>query len=218
MMSKEDVKRLVSYWGLALPAGATLFDIIFEAAKLFLGHGDEAALAIAHKRIPMYDSASENDDLLLDIDAAIQCMDANDHDKYYDEPEACQKTQAERREYAGHYVHRRKATAKAVAVAAKAKAKGKAKAAPKPPAQYKLPSEIPHTDAKIHIPPKTSCWHGFTRGEWWGHCEPYGRVKKDWANEGSEHNAFRAMLKVLWTQYIELNGFENSACPVEGLL
>ena len=132
----------------------------------------------------------------LDVDAAVEVMDPRDRDDLKREQKTTKSSQDERVLFAHEY--------KGLCKTLRAKRKG-VKA-------QKLPAAIPHEHCKKYLPPGCSAWRGLARGEWWGHCPGYKRVKADWSQHG-EQAAMMKVLKTMWQQHCEKNGLDASHIP-----
>ena len=89
-------------------------------------------------------------------------------------------------------------------------------------ANKKYPSSVPldfrQEDVKLYIPPGTSCWRGNLRAEWWGHCQPYKRVREPTRRHGgNERETILSMLRQLWEQYCRKEGVGLKQCGIPGL-
>ena len=78
---------------------------------------------------------------------------------------------------------------------------------------------LTQAEAKRFIPLGASIWFGYTKSIWCGHCPLDSGISEPWTEFGDSHHAAAiAIIKELWSQYLELEGFEDSDCLVAGLL
>ena len=80
-----------------------------------------------------------------------------------------------------------------------------------------LPLEYKQHTVKQYIPPGHSVWRGNVRAEWWAHPKPYSRIVERLSDHANERDAINALLKRVWTLYLEKESLPHSACPIAGI-
>ena len=140
---------------------------------------------ILHKRLVYSEVKNQRSAELLEIDAAIQCLEKQDQEVVEHETTKSAVASATAKEYLREYKDKR------TAVDLKLKApKGRKKVIK----ALVMPFEMTHSEAKVFLPPDTRIWRGLTRCTWYGHCKPHRRIQTKWADYGGEHPACREMI------------------------
>ena len=85
-----------------------------------------------------------------------------------------------------------------------------------------LPAEISQAEVRRFMPEGSSTkahsiWLSGS-GSWNGHVPPNPRVGASFSRWGTSQAALRAVLALVWAQWLELKGLPKTACPWENLL
>jgi len=94
--------------------------------------------------------------------------------------------------------------------------KNKFAASAKPPA--KGSNDIPQSQARTFMPPKTSVWRGNNRGLWACHVKGHRRFSEPWSMHGGD--SFLAMIAVAqkaWRLFCRDEQLDTSVCPIADL-
>ena len=88
---------------------------------------------------------------------------------------------------------------------------------------YKGPKELPpnlplQKDVKKYVPPTAHLWRCNKKGSWAGHLKPHCRVSSSWELAGSHYNALKAVLAMLWEDYLDDRCLPASSCPIKGVM
>lgn len=211
-MTRTQVARFAKLAGIQVDESASLLDMVVSACKTVLGADDEGALDVAAQRLAVNDIKAQWSAEIMQIDEASAVLERSDADLVAEEQRQAQSTEKDDAMFLQEFRQRRfdvRALAKAGS-----RAKAKAKAAPR----QRMPSSIPHAEAKGFAPPGASVWRGLTRGQWCGHLPPRRRVSASWFRSGGERQALDEVLKRLWLQFLDLRGLSKEDCPWIGLL
>jgi hypothetical protein len=207
-LSRTDLGDFAKLWHIPLEVGSSLVDVLFTMVLHITKKSEVEVMDILHKRLVYAEVKNQWSAELLEIDAAIQCLEKQDQEVVEAEKVKSSVATATTKDFLREYKNKR------AAVELKVKAaKGKKKL-------FKalvMPFEMTHAEAKAFLPPGTSIWRGLSRCTWYGHCKPHRRVQAKWVDYDGEQAACKAMIKILWTQYLDMKGYPYSECAVQDL-
>lgn len=211
-MSATQLRMLARDFKVAVPSGASLFELIWAFCEAKLPDAsEEELLAICHSRVAKQCTRDDASEALMQVDEALEVVEPCDVQEVKSEQERQRKTKAEQDEFNTEF--RSRARSAAVRAAAKAKPKGKATKT----ATLVLPHHLEQKEATRFLPAGAAIWRANFRGEWNGHMPPHRRVTESYVKHGSSELALKACLRKLWSQKLAMQGLSEAACPIEGL-
>ena len=221
-MNRTALVKLAEYQGVALPAGSTLFMVLW----LLLEHNlpdvdEETRLLMLHDRGT---TDGKHVMKLLEMDGAIETLDKGDAAELKKATSKNKETETASQEFREAYkamvgeVQRKKHDAKGGATGGRGHGKGgrgrgRAAAAPK----AKLPAgEISQADVKALLPPASSVWQAWQYQSWQFHVKPHRRFSVPWRVSNCRDAAIDGLRRA-WQLHLETEGLDESHCFVEGL-
>jgi hypothetical protein len=192
---------------LAIPSGATLFELLWALVETQIGGEPDAILAICHRRLTRENRQKQTMDALMEVDEAVEVMDKYDVKRVKDSQHHAETVAASRKDFRDGFF--------AKANSLRSSAKKKARVAKR----VVLPHHIAQGDAKRFTAPATFVWRDITRGGWCGHCPPNSRVSESFDKHGGSSDlALKALLRTLWTQHAEKSGQKpEEVCNIDGI-
>ena len=190
----------MGFRGCALRSSDTFVNVLKVAVGFVLTDLDDLRLKDSQPHCGI-------EEALLEVEDAYMCLDYQDLEGFATAQKKARAHSDSARDFANEFrserklVRQRKEAAEGGG-AGKGKGKGKDK---KPEERYKIPSTIPHSEAKKHIPPDTSIWRGVVRPQWCCHVKPFKRHSVPWLTYG-EDVALKIMLRDMWKMYLFREG------------
>ena len=208
MQAAEKCKRKMAAIADGPDKQGSLMDILVSLIMGLLECSEADAVGHAHKRMLQYHEKTSWAKDISQVDAAIDTFDWHDREQVQNEIDRSQRLAAESKQFQTDYV------AKRAAVGPPAQHSRQKQKANQYPA---LPSHIQQKDAKVFLPPGCSIWKGHGLNLWAGHCPPYPRKSARWHLNGGEQGALLQCLRLIWTDYLEMNGMSRRQCPIAEL-
>ena len=191
-------------------AGDNVVQILFKLVKFVTKYTDAKVYTVLEKRFTALSRMCKHSGELLQVDEAAQCLTDEDQRKVHAEQdkatEALQELQQYRKDYKEHRAAHVKATGGCT----------------KKVVEYKGPKKVNYNHlnqktCKLLLPPGGLLWRRRGMDTW---CSRYKelptREAKDSAH-GSEAGALLQCLRHTWCWYLDMKGFERTACPITDL-
>lgn len=218
-LDKPTLTRLASHWGVRVPAGANLFDLVHSLVASSLPDRDELdVMDICCSRLGALQKKAQFSDELAELDEAVEVLDRNDQKKIQGERRAAVVSKLEAEEYHNTFVERRQLAQKKQSADGKKK-KQSSKRGPAPQ-MLRLPRWPDHNIDIEHVrtlkPLGTTIWFDRRFGSTQGHCEPFPRIGRSWNKYGAGETV-NIVLRDLWTKFLMKSGKDLHECPVQGL-
>ena len=178
----------------------------------FVGHDlgieGEDVFNITSKRLSKDDVDLTYGGSLLTVDDSVMLLERCDWEALFTEQQSVRQKAANRRTFVGEYKKKSIATLKA---AAKAKARGRRRANPGD-GPVIVPRQLAQCELGPLCPPGAHIWAAHSREGWCGHMPPRKRCSARFQDHGfDEHEAARALLRMLWDQYAEINARDRAS-------
>jgi hypothetical protein len=213
-LSRTLVASYAMRFHLVVEPAASLFDLLWAFLKQKTTASDDEALRIIYTRLTK-EQVSSVAETLLQMDEALEVLDAQDVKLVTAEQKAIIEAKARHNTFQAEYVARAKMVA-AAKPKAKAKAKAKAAMAPGPPVRT-YEHHITQAEAKLLLPPGASVWRGVSRGEWNSHLPPARRNTESFHKHGSSALALKIALQKVWHTHLLQLGLNDTECPIVNL-
>lgn len=182
------------------PDSSNLCSVVFALVQKYTGLSDEATMDIVAQRFAYNDASSVCQAQMMELDAAIDVMDARDVKKFEEAKDTIQREKKAHEDFRQQYQERRQNIQRA-----KSGGKGQGKK------KDKLPCSIEQTAANKYMPPGGSVWRGLTKATWNAHVPPRKRISEPWGM--SEQGSLRRLLYRAWEQHLELKSLGWDSCP-----
>ena len=146
---------------------------------------------------------------LYQMDAALETFDKFDEEVVKQEITSQERHEEECGSFAEDYKEKKKQTDE----------KNGVRRPLEDPGFPKFPKFVPTVDMETlnrYKPPGSYMWRGLVKGTSHGHLKPYKRTSEAWSRNG-EVEACVKVLRTLWRQWLEMNAYEVTDCPVPGL-
>ena len=199
-----DLTLICKDFCIPLQSGTSLFALCFAMVKFFLACSDEEALQYVRQRLQETVAHETTCSALHEIEEAVQVLDMYDEQMVDQAKEDDLKRRERRQMFKDGY----RAKAQALFL----------KNGGKPPKQYKLKHNMKQEEAKKTIPPGSSIWQNRVVPGWCGHVLGFSRCSAAFHIHGSQQKALEHILRLMWTDHLELHGLPKSFCPVAGLV
>ena len=202
-LGKVQLSQVAKGMNIALPAGAAIFDMVFEMCKHILKLSEEETLQIVRQRLQEPMCHETTCEALQEIEEAIQVLDTEDQ-KMVNE---AKDTDLRRRESRLSFSEGYKKKSQSLFIRSGGKVK-----------TYKLKHNMTQEQAKQLIPLGSSIWRNTVVPGWCGHVPGFSRCSASFHIHKGQQAALTHILKQMWTDHLDLRGLPKSFCTVEGLL
>ena len=142
---------------------------------------------------------------ILNLDAAMDVFDRNDHEQINQTKKDAVMKESNATEFTKRFRERAATVHAKEGPPAHKKVKGAVVSRPSLPSADSA-FTMTHGEAKAFLPAGATIWRGHGRSVWYGHMMPYSRCSEPFSRAGGEMQAFRCILKKLWSQWLILNG------------
>jgi len=208
MFPREIMERFGDYFGLEFEEGDSVVLMVFKLVLAILLCDEMEALQISHLRLARMRNKKGTKELMT-IDAALETFDKFDEEVVKGEITACDRAEEEADAYGEAFRELSKATHE------KHK-RARPMDDPNFPRYRPFVPTIDMDTLNSQKPPGSYLWRGWQKGACHGHMAPYKRCSSPWAKAG-EATACCDVLRTLWSQWLEMNGYALQDCPVKGL-
>lgn len=158
-------------------------------------------------------ASSDNVEDLLTMEEAAECLDKDDQRMLQKMGAHGKVKAAEAHEYRQQVIAKRRSLPSS---SGRAGSSSGHRSAALPRVSIPQRGVIPHESASQMKPPGSFVWRALTEGAWLGRLPPHGEVSRSWRRHG-EREACLQVLRHLWQQYLDLQGWGEDSCPIIGL-
>lgn len=217
-MNRASLLRLATHEGLELPAGESVFGILWSLlAHALPDIGEEERLGMIRGRCR---APAKDVEKLLEVDGAIETLDKSDAQQLKAESKKCKELEIVRGEFKKDYEKKSEEFRRA---RAKAKPAGRGSRGARPGAasssssRPRLPAgELSQAVVKGLLPPGCFVWQAWQHQSWHFHIRPHPRFSFPWRASDCRTAAIEGV-RCAWSLYLADHGLPESACHVQGL-
>ena len=203
-LGKIELTLICREFSIPIPAGASLFDLVFLMVMYFMACSEEECLQIVRQRLQEPMCHETTCEALQEIEEAVQVLEREDEQMVNDAKDDDLKRRERKMAFKEGY--RQKAQALWI------------KNGGKPGRTFKLKHNMKQEDAKKMIPPESSIWQNRVVPGWCGHVLGFTRCSGAFHIHGSQQKALEHVLRLMWQDHLDLHGLPKSFCIVEGLM
>lgn len=214
--------KIGTHLGIDCAQGVDIFDLLWQVTAAALGPqvSDDAILECLRGRLKTMAKRTQFSQELLSIDEAAGCLEEGDQVELRQQQHEARDRQKEERCFRDAY-KTKKATVRVSTARTPAAKRAAAKVTWKGPVKLPVFAKISQADAKQLMPPgplKSWPWRATAQGAWNTRVSELLVCSRSDAANGGESAALRLVIQDAWRQWLTLQGFELSDCPIEGML
>lgn len=212
--------KVAAHLGIEAQSDGEMFGLLWRLTQTVMGDlSDDAILDLLRHRQKHLSQRTNFSHELLSIDEAMTCLEESEQQELRRQQQEVKERQAERRSFRESYREREAAVRQSSATSSAAK-KAAAKLPWKGPRQMPPLASLTHAVAKELMPPsppKSWLWRAHTQGAWMSRVLDLPVCSRSDSSHGGGMNSLKLVLQDAWRQWLTVQGWAESACPIAGM-